>query len=51
MTAPHRPRDLDDAIQLIRVNALPIAYAEQLDPYVRAKFEELWRAAQHRDPE
>lgn len=46
MTAPHRPRDLDDAIQLIRVNSLPRGYAEQLDAFVRDKFLELWDAAQ-----
>lgn len=46
MTAAHRPRDLDDAIQLIRINALPEDYAEQLNPFVREKFAELWRAAQ-----
>ena len=46
MTAPHRPRDLDDVIQVIRANRLPIDYAEKLNPYVREKFAELWRAAQ-----
>jgi hypothetical protein len=46
MTAPHRPRDLDDVIQLIRHNGLPREYAERLDPYVREKFTELWDAAQ-----
>ncbi|GIW70880.1 MAG: hypothetical protein KatS3mg102_0422 [Planctomycetota bacterium] len=46
MTAPHRPRDLDDAIQLIAKNALPLEYAERLNPYVRDKYAELWRAAQ-----
>lgn len=46
MTAPHRPRDLDDAIQLIRANALPRDYVERLDPYVREKFLALWDAAQ-----
>ena len=46
MTAAHRPRDLDDAIQLIRINALREDYAEQLNPFVREKFAELWRAAQ-----
>jgi hypothetical protein len=46
MTAPHRPRDLDDTIQLIRVNRLPLNYAEQLNPFVRPKFEELWQSAQ-----
>jgi hypothetical protein len=46
MTAAHRLQDLADAIQLIRVNALPQNYAAQLNPFVRAKFDELWRAAQ-----
>jgi len=49
MTAPHRPRDLDDVIQLIRANQLPRDYAEQLHPYVRTKFVELWDAAQYHD--
>jgi hypothetical protein len=46
MTASHRPRDLDDVIQLIRVNRLPLDFAERLNPYVAAKFRELWHAAQ-----
>lgn len=46
MTAPHRPRDLDDVIQLIRANRLPESYADQLDPFVREKFGALWKAAQ-----
>lgn len=46
MTAPHRPRDLDDAIQLIRANHLASDYADTLDPYVAGKFRELWQAAQ-----
>ncbi|MBI5369500.1 MAG: hypothetical protein HZA54_20880 [Planctomycetes bacterium] len=46
MTAPHRPRDLDDVIQLIRVNRLPREYGERLNPYVGVKFAELWQAAQ-----
>jgi hypothetical protein len=49
MTAPHRPRDLDDVIQLIRANGLDQHFGERLDPYVRAKFQELWQAAQIRD--
>ncbi|MBI4878833.1 MAG: hypothetical protein HY812_04115 [Planctomycetes bacterium] len=49
LTAPHRPRDLDDVIQLIRVNGLPLGYGDQLDPYVRGKFREMWHAAQIRD--
>jgi hypothetical protein len=46
MTAVHRPRDFDDAIQLIRVNHLPLEFAERLNPYVAEKFRELWQAAQ-----
>ena len=46
MTAAHRPRDLDDVIQLIRVNQLAATYAERLNPYVGDKFRELWQAAQ-----
>lgn len=46
MTAPHRLQDLADVIQLIRVNALPQDYADQLNPFVREKFIELWQAAQ-----
>jgi hypothetical protein len=49
MTAPDRPRDLDDVIQLIRANELPRDYARQLNPFVRAKYDQLWGAAQHRD--
>jgi len=41
MTAPDRPRDLDDVIQLIRANKLPREYSDRLSPYVREKFEEL----------
>jgi hypothetical protein len=46
MTAAHRLQDLADAIQLIRVNSLPGSYSGQLDSFVRAKFDELWQAAQ-----
>ncbi len=46
MTAPDRPRDLDDVIQLVRANALPRDFADGLDPWVRAKFDELWGHAQ-----
>ena len=49
MTAPHRPRDLDDVIQLIRANSLGTDYAEQLDPYVREKYVGLWNAAQTKE--
>lgn len=46
MTAPDRPRDLDDVIQLVRANSLPRDYGDQLDPWVRAKFDEPWTYAQ-----
>ncbi len=46
MTTSHRPRDLDDVIQLIRAKELPLDYAESLDPYVADKFRELWQVAQ-----
>ena len=51
MTAPHRLRDLADVIELIRVNSLPAEYRERLDPYVRDRFVELWRAARGADSE
>ncbi|MFM7519789.1 MAG: hypothetical protein ACKO9B_04880 [Planctomycetota bacterium] len=46
MTAAHRPQDLADVIALIRVNHLPLDYADSLNPYVAATFRELWQAAQ-----
>jgi hypothetical protein len=49
MTAPHRPRDLDDVIQLIRANRLSRNYSDQLNPYVRGKYVELWELAQRHD--
>ena len=42
MTNPGRLRDLADVQELIRVLKLPAEYAEKLNPYVRAKFNELW---------
>lgn len=49
MTAPHRMQDLTDVMRLIHVRKLAPAFAEQLDPYVREKFSELWAIAQHED--
>ncbi len=46
MTAAHRPRDLDDVIQLIRINKLGLDYSAGLHPYVAVRFAELWQAAQ-----
>jgi hypothetical protein len=51
MTAPHRLRDLADVLELIRILRLPADWALQLNPYVREKYAELWRAAQIQDSE
>jgi len=48
-TVSHRPRDLDDVIQLIRVNRLPLEFAQKLNPFVVGKYHELWQAAQVSD--
>lgn len=47
MTAPHRGQDLVDVQRLVRARRLPRDFATQVDPYVRAKFDELWQLAQH----
>jgi hypothetical protein len=44
MTAPHRPQDLADAIELIRRNALPMDWP--IHVYVQEKYRELWRLSQ-----
>lgn len=46
MSAPHRLKDLADVLELIRHLSLPRETAESLDGSVRAKYEELWQAAQ-----
>jgi hypothetical protein len=38
---------LADVQRLIAVRKLPREFADGLDPYVRAKFDELWASAQH----
>jgi hypothetical protein len=50
MTAPHRLHDLADVLDLIRTTAIPVELADQLHPWVREKFVELWQAAQTEDP-
>jgi hypothetical protein len=50
MTAPHRLKDLADVLELIRVLGLSLEMADDLNPYVRGKYLELWRAAQVKDP-
>jgi hypothetical protein len=47
MTAPHRLQDLADVLRLIETLKLPAEFSENLHPYVRDKFDELWRSAQH----
>jgi len=51
MTAPHRLKDLADVIEIIRILRLPAGLAEELDPYVREKYQELWVAAQAEERE
>jgi hypothetical protein len=43
MTNPRRAKDLVDVQELIAVLGLPAAFADQLHPFVRDKFRELWR--------
>lgn len=43
MTNLGRMKDLGDVQELIRVLGLPLDFAQQLNPYVRPKYEELWR--------
>ena len=42
MTAPHRLKDLADVQELIKLRGLQAEFSEQLDPYVREKFLELY---------
>jgi hypothetical protein len=44
MTTLHRLRDLADVQELIKVRRLSAELADQLDPYVRATYLELWDA-------
>jgi hypothetical protein len=39
----HRMKDFTDVIQLIESRHLPADLAEQLNPYVRDKYPELWQ--------
>lgn len=43
-----RAKDLVDVMELIKTLNLPLDYSNRLDPYVRNKFEELWRSARRR---
>jgi hypothetical protein len=46
MSAPHRLKDVADVLELIRILSLPRERALSLDASVRAKYDELWQAAQ-----
>jgi len=46
ISAPHRLKDLADVLELIRAASLSEDLANALDPSVREKYLELWRAAQ-----
>jgi hypothetical protein len=50
MVAPHRGRDLVDVQDLVKSAQLPASVADDLHPWVRDKFLELWRLAQAADP-
>jgi hypothetical protein len=46
MTNPGRLKDLGDVQELIRALDLPLEFAQQLNPYIRPKFQELWQGLQ-----
>ena len=50
MAAPHRAKDLVDVMELIRSAGLMREVADDLHPWVRDKFLELWDIAQTPDP-
>ena len=45
LTSPGRLKDLADVQELIRARDLPLEMRDQLDPYVRDKYTELWEGA------
>jgi hypothetical protein len=47
MTAPHRLQDLADVLRLVEKLRLARVFANELNPWVRPKFVELWESAQH----
>ena len=48
MTNPGRLKDLADVQELIRALALPAEFAEQLNPFVKVKYIELWTGSEER---
>ena len=49
ITAPGRLKDLADVQELIRLLRLPADFADQLQPFVLAKYHELWQTVQHEE--
>ena len=47
MTNPGRLKHLADTQEMIRHLGLPCEFAEQLDPFVRLKYRELWEGVQN----
>jgi hypothetical protein len=45
MTNPERIKDLADVQELIKALSLPVDFAEQLNPFVREHYHQLWTAA------
>jgi hypothetical protein len=50
MSSLHRLKDLADVMELIKTLRLPLEFSDELDPYVRPRFLELWNGAQTEDP-
>lgn len=48
MTNAGRLRDLADVLELIKLLNLPAEFAQQLNPYVRDKYADLWKQAKKR---
>jgi hypothetical protein len=46
MTSALRQKDIGDVIDLIRTLKLPLSIADELNPFVRPRYEELWHAIQ-----
>lgn len=46
MTNPARLKDLADVMELVKLLGLTAEFAEQLAPFVRAKYVEIWRAVE-----
>jgi hypothetical protein len=51
MTNPGRLKDLADVQQVTRELRLPKDFDQQMDPYVRSKYQELWTAVQENPEE